>query len=325
MIELMAGLKTETAFIRLPLQAPQVTQLTATGPYGEVIDMGQSRLDETILNVSVLSGFTYGDTPENGMAFIVTARNDAGQARRLCRELAEHTWAERHRFVPRLTSLDDCIRRAVEVGEDKTLPPIIIADVADNPGGGGRGNTTWLLHGLLQAGAKEAIVGVFFDAALAAEAHTLGVGKTFSARFNRDEASPYSKPFEAEAEVLSLSSGEVIGRPGGTVAGRTTALGLTAALDLGGVTVVVVSKRIQCFDSGFFETFGVDVGIARIVVVKSRGHFRAGFAHLFKPEQVIEADAPGLTSPNLANFSFTGYRRPIFPLDAETIWQPPDW
>ena len=325
MVELMAGLKTETAFIRLPLQAPQVTQLTATGPYGEVIDRGQSRLDETILNVSILSGFTYGDTPENGMAFIVTARDDEGRARRLCRELAEHTWAERHRFVRRLTSLDDCIRRAVEVGEDKTLPPIIIADVADNPGGGGRGNTTWLLHGLLQAGAKEAVVGVFFDAALAAEAHALGVGKTFSARFNRDEASPYSKPFEAGARVRALSSGDVIGRPGGTVAGRTTALGPTAALDLGGVTVVVVSKRVQCFDSGFFETFGVDVGAARTVVVKSRGHFRAGFAHLFKPEQVIEADAPGLTSPNLANFTFTGYRRPIFPLDPETTWQPPDW
>ena len=61
------------------------------------------------------------------------------------------------------------------------------------------------------------------------------------------------------------------------------------------------------------------------MVVKSRGHFRAGFSHLFKPEQVIEADAPGLTSPNLANFNFTGYRRPIFPLDAETTWQPPDW
>ena len=323
MVELMAGLKTETAFIRLPLQAPQVTQLTATGPYGEVIDRGQSRMDETILNVSICSGFTYGDTPENGMAFVVTARGDEGQARRLCRELAEYAWAERHRFVPRLTSLDDCIRRAVEGGENAALRPIIIADVADNPGGGGRGNTTWLLRGLHEAGAKGVVMGVFFDAALAAEAHALGVGATFGARFNRDEASQYSEPFEAKATVRALSSGDVVGRPGGSVAGRTVPLGPTAALDLGGVTVVVVSKRVQCFDSGFFETFGVDVGAARTVVVKSRGHFRAGFAHLFQPEQVIEADAPGLTSPNLANFTFTGYRRPIFPLDAETTWEPP--
>ena len=325
MVELMAGLKTETAFIRLPLQAPQVTQLTATGPYGEVIDIGQDRLDETILNVSICSGFTYGDTPENGMAFIVTARGDEGRARRLCRELAEHAWGQRHRFVPRLTSLDECIRRAVEVGNDETLSPIIIADVADNPGAGSRGNTTWLLSGLHEAGAVGVILGVFFDAALAAEAHALGVGKTFAARFNRDEASPYSKPFEAEAKVCALSSGDLVGRPGGSVAGRTIQLGPTAALELGGVTVVVVSNRVQCFDSGFFETFGVDVEAARTVVVKSRGHFRAGFAHLFTPDQILEADTPGLSSPNLANFTFSGYRRPIFPLDAETTWQPPDW
>ena len=325
MVELMAGLNTESAFIRLPLQAPQVTQLTAAGPYGEIIDIGQDRLDETILNVSICSGFTYGDTPENGMAFIVTTRGDKGQARRLCRELAEHAWAERHRFVPRLTSLDDCICRAVEVGDDVALSPILIADVADNPGGGGRGNTTWLLRGLHEAGAKDAVLGIFFDAALAAEAHALGVGETFGARFNRDEASTYSEPFEAEATVRTLSSGDLVGRPGGSVAGRTVALGPTAVLELGGVIVVVVSKRVQCFDSGFFETFGVDVKAARTVVVKSRGHFRAGFAHLYQPDQIIEADAPGLTSPNLANFTFAGYQRPIFPLDPETTWQPPGW
>ena len=39
----------------------------------------------------------------------------------------------------------------------------------------------------------------------------------------------------------------------------------------------------------------------------------------------IECDAPGLTSPNLENFKWTGFQRPIFPLDQETEWTPPDW
>ena len=102
-------------------------------------------------------------------------------------------------------------------------------------------------------------------------------------------------------------------------------LGATAVLKIGTVTVVVISIRQQCIDPGYFEEFGVDVKSARTVVVKSRGHFRAGFSVYFQPDQVVECDAPGLTSPNLENFDWQGFKRPIFPLDMDTTWIPPDW
>ena len=49
--------------------------------------------------------------------------------------------------------------------------------------------------------------------------------------------------------------------------------------------VVVISIRQQCIDPGYFEAFGVDVETARTVVVKSRGHFRAGFSVYFRPDK----------------------------------------
>ena len=60
------------------------------------------------------------------------------------------------------------------------------------------------------------------------------------------------------------------------------------------------------------------------VVLKSRGHFRAGFDEFFPDERIIEVDTPGLTSAVLTNYRFRGIRRPFFPLDPETTWQPPD-
>ena len=63
------------------------------------------------------------------------------------------------------------------------------------------------------------------------------------------------------------------------------------------------------------ELFGVDIAQARVVVVKSRGHFRSGFDEFFKPDQIYEVDCPGLTSPVLANFNWTGLPRPVYPLD----------
>ena len=41
-----------------------------------------------------------------------------------------------------------------KVVSDPNEPQIIIADVADNPGGGGRGNTTYVLKDLIKKNAK---------------------------------------------------------------------------------------------------------------------------------------------------------------------------
>ena len=47
----------------------------------------------------------------------------------------------------------------------------------------------------------------------------------------------------------------------------------------------------------FFEMFGLDIAKAATVVVKSRGHFRAGFLPWFSSERVIEIDSEGLEVP----------------------------
>ena len=89
---------------------------------------------------------------------------------------------------------------AASVGRDRRRKPIILADVADNPGGGARGNTTYLLRALKSAGAKGVIFGVFNDAALAAQAHALGEGAIFTASFNTQETHEFSLPFDCEAQ-----------------------------------------------------------------------------------------------------------------------------
>src|SRR3712207_8598742 len=99
-------------------------------------------------------------------------------------------------------------------------------------------------------------------------------------------------------------------------------LGPSAALRLGGITVAVISRRTQCADPAFLEHLGLDIGAARAVVVKSRGHFRGGFDEFFGHDQVVEVDAPGLTSPVLERFRWTRLPRPVLPLDPETRWDP---
>ncbi len=174
--EMLAGLRPQSAFIRLPIVPPTVTMLTAAGPYAEMIDLGQRRMTPEILNVSVMGGFAFADTAKNGLSVVVTARHDQRAAEALAREIAEFGWANRARFYPRLTALDEAVARALAAGRDPSLPALAFADVADNPGGGGRGNTVFLLRAFHEAGVEGALLGIFYDPPLAAEAHRLGVG-----------------------------------------------------------------------------------------------------------------------------------------------------
>ena len=320
--ELLAGTRTERVRIRLPIVPPTVTLLTAAGPYAEMIELGQRRMTPAIMNVSVMGGFAYADTAKNGLSVIVTARGDRSAAASLAAEIAQYGWEQRARFYPKLTSLDDAVQKALAVARDPSLKPLAFADVADNPGGGGRGNTMFLLRAFAEAGVTGALLGVIYDTPLAAEAHRHGLHYHFDAHFNRDETTKFSEPWHAAARVAALHDGDCVGRRG-IYAGTRLALGPCAALAIGGITVVVVSHRVQCADPIFFEMMGLDIGKARAVVVKSRGHFRGGFDEFFGPDQIVEVDLPGLTSPMLSRFEWTRLPRPVIPLDDNVSWSPP--
>jgi microcystin degradation protein MlrC len=124
------------------------------------------------------------------------------------------------------------------------------------------------------------------------------------------------------AVVAGVLDTPVTGRRG-IYANNTLDIGKAAALTLDGITLVVLTHRYQCADPIFFEAFGLDIAAARVVVVKSRGHFRGGFDEFFRHDQVIEVDAPGLTSPILSRFPWRHMPRPVLPIDEDANWTPP--
>ncbi|MDQ2149659.1 M81 family metallopeptidase [Alcaligenaceae bacterium C4P045] len=322
--ELLAGGAVAVAHLRMPVCAPPTQLLTApgTGPYADMIESAEALLDDPrIINISAVAGFVYGDTPKNGLTVIVTTRNDPAFAKHTALDLALPAWQGRSAFSPALTSLEHAVEMARDAGANPRLPPLCLADVADNPGGGGRGNTPYLLQALLAAGAQHVILGVITDATLCAEAHQLPIGASFTARFNRDENTLYSDAFEAQATVMKHHAGQGIGRRG-QLAGCRFDLGPSVLLKIDGIEVVVISNRHQCHEPMFFELFGLDIAAARTVVVKSRGHFRAAFDEFFKPAQIYSVDAPGLTSPVLSRFDFQRLPRPVVPMDEMDAWEP---
>jgi microcystin degradation protein MlrC len=350
MHELLNGVRTAKALVRIPLMPPSVTLLTGVGesdedmlsgklqrPYGELIREGQRHVGPievgpaSVLNVSISAGFFLTDSPKAGMTVVVTTRGDQAAANALARDLAQRAWDQRDRFAPKLVPMEQAVGQVLRACNDPAAQPFCLADVADNPGGGGRGNTTDLLRALLEAGARDVALAAFNDAALAAEAHRLGVGARFTAVLNRAESHPMSGRLSASAQVIALSDGQLVGRRG-SAEGRRITLGPTARIRLFGVEgsdarasidVVVISIRQQCTDPAIPEHLGIDLAKLRGFVVKSRGHFSAGFSEFYADAQILDVDAPGLATPVLARLPYKNLPHPIFPIDPQTRWQAP--
>ena len=146
--EALGGMRFARAFIRLPLAPPTVTLLTASGPYADLVRNAEAlmRDDSHIANASVAGGFVYSDLPKCGITITVTARSGGlAAARRAALKLARRGWAERERHARRLLSVPEAADLARRAGRGEHAP-VIFSDAGDNPGGGGRGSTTWLLR-----------------------------------------------------------------------------------------------------------------------------------------------------------------------------------
>ena len=108
---------------------------------------------------------------------------------------------------------------------------------------------------------------------------------------------------------------------------RKFSLGPSVLLELvdSGLQVVVGSLRRQLAEPVMLEMHGIDISKIQCLIVKSRGHYRAGFDEFFSYQQILDVDSPGLTTPNLKRLSFKALPRPVWPIDDDVVWNEPDW
>lgn len=320
--ELIGGVRPIISSIRMPIVPPNVSLFTNDGPYGDMIDYGQQHADDDILNVSIVGGFAFSDTTANGLHIIVTARSNVEAAERLCSELAELAWANRHRFIWDLTNLDEAVERSILNGKDANRPAILLSDVADNIGGGGPGNTLWLLESLYASKANGVLVAGFVDSDLAAQAYAAGVDSEFDAVFQGDDWQRPDPTFQASVKVLALHEGIFVGRKG-IIVGRTVNIGKSCLLQVGSLKVIVQSRRLGCHDPKHIEMFGLHVADIRTLVVKVRSSMPAAFSDYIKFEDMFFVDTIGRTSPVLTRYPWKNLPRPVLPIDPETQWEGP--
>jgi microcystin degradation protein MlrC len=91
-------------------------------------------------------------------------------------------------------------------------------------------------------------------------------------------------------------------------------IGPAAVFTVGGVDIVLASKRAQNFDRQFFKAFGIEPTERAVIAVKSAQHFRADYAPIASGTAVVD-EGGGITSHDFRKLDYRHVRRPIWPLD----------
>ena len=321
--EMFNGMRPTVSNIRVPIVPPNVSLLTANGPYGDLIDYGQSQIGAEILNISIVAGFAYSDTSVNGLHVLVTARDSELVAATLCKKIAEMAWSMRERFLWNLVPLANAVAKAVEGGLDNKSPPVLLADLGDNVGAGGPGNTLWLTKALHKAKATGVVIGSFFDPELVSAATNAGIGSSIQATFNGDGWEGAESTYIVDNVLVQhLHPGEFYISTG-PLSGMRVNAGPMCLLKFDGIQVLVTSRRpIVWPDPELLESMDIKIASIRTLVLKCRSNYRAVYNKYFDSESMIEVDTPGRTSPVLSRHDWKRIPRPSYPLDLDFDWAP---
>lgn len=287
---------------------------TDTGPMVERLARAVAYEQEPdVFAVSVNGGFGNADIAEVGPTVLVTCQGDAAGHRAFIREIADDIWNRRNEVVNHYLSVEDAAARARDYRATKG--PLVIADYADNPGGGAYGDSTRLLAALIAAEVEESCLGGLVDPEAVAELSGRQPGETVRLRLGGKTDPRFGGgPLDVTATLLGLFAGDYVGE-GPMMAGLKGGFGPSAVIRIGGIDVLVVSNAAQMLDLGQFRAFGITPERCRSVTVKSMQHFRASFEPI--AGEVIVADSGALCTPDLTKLPFRRARRPIFPLDRD--------
>ncbi len=304
-----AGTNPVTRLLRPPIAPAVVPARTGWGPMKDLMERAfEWEEREGVVNVSAYGGFVYSDIDEAGLAFLATTDGDAELATRIVEDLAGRAWEIREDFVADMMEPETAVKAALESGS----APVVLADVADNTGGGASGDGTAILHALAEIGWPDAAVVTIPDPEATRLAFQAGVGGVFEGSVGGKIDDAHGSPIEVSGRVRLLSDGEFVHR-GPMSTGLKSGMGKTAVIRVGETDIIVNENRFQPVDPAAPRSVGVDPAHKKIVVLKSAVHYRASYEPM--AGKIIEVDGPGLSSPNLDRFQFANLRRPVFPVD----------
>jgi microcystin degradation protein MlrC len=247
-----------------------------------------------VLSVSLGHGFPWGDVADNGARLWVVTDNDLAAAQRLADQLGREFYAMREATRSHPLGVDVALDRAMATDGG----PVVLADIADNAGGGAPADSTFILQRLLERGIGNAVLGPFWDLGAVQICRDAGVGATIDLRVGGKCGPVSGWPVDVRVTVRAILLDH-----SQDVFGMRWPLGPSVWVEsFDGISLLLTSVRSQAYGTDTFTGLGLTLHDKKLVVVKSTQHFYAKFAPLARA--VFYVDTPGAITQDFANIAF---------------------
>ena len=160
-----------------------------------------------------------GDIHDAGLSIYVATHDDAALAAKLADRLEAVAWEHRREFRHRAVPVREAVAQALRLDGR----PIVLADIADNAGGGAAGDGTEILRELLRVDAPGATVACVWDPEAAQACTRAGRGATVTVAVGGKVDDRHGAPVTVTGRVIALSDGSFVhqgprlrGLPGGS-------------------------------------------------------------------------------------------------------------
>jgi microcystin degradation protein MlrC len=285
--QILGGRKLRTLVAKAPLLSTPLAQATDQSPMRDLRAQADVATHDGVARVSLLPGFPYSDVDRAGFSVVVTFEPGAEEAARaVAAELTEEAERRSDEFVVERDDPATAVARALVARER----PVVLADLADNIGGGSPGDGTALLAELLRQGASGAVVPIA-DAEVARAAAQAGAGAMVDVEVGGKTDALHGDPVRIEGRVLRITDGRY--RGGGTwMTGHEFSMGTTAVIEVEGVTLVVMERAVPPFHAEQLLSVGIEPGGVDYIVAKGAVAWRSAYGDV--AGTVIEVDTPGI-------------------------------
>lgn len=255
-----------------------------------------------ILDANLMIGYVWADEPRATACAVVTG-TDAAAAESVAAEIAQSYWDARQsfRFGPVTKVLNDIL----DIAEKTETAPIILADSGDNPTGGGVGDRADVLKALIERNWQGALLGGITDRPAVDACFAAGAGANIDLKIG-GSLDPASPSVQVSAKVLKLDD-------------EGAANERQAVVEIGGIVVILASRRRPYHLISDFTRLGFDPSKVRLLVVKS-GYLSPELAPIANPN--LMALTNGVINQDIE--SLPNHRRDgkIFPFHADFDYMP---
>lgn len=257
-----------------------------------------------VVSISLCHGYYWGDVADEGAKVLVVADADRPRAAMLAEQLGREFIAIREASQLGSTPLPDAIEL---LARGSANGPIVLSDVADGQGGGGPGDSTFILRAILERGITDTALAILWDPQAVAICLGAGEGAQLDLRLGGKTGSVSGDPLDVAVTVRRIVPDAVQSGHAGDFP-----FGPAVVLDIAGNDVIVSAARLKMRNATPFTSCGIDPARKRGLVLKGQYDFieHYGFA-----AEILFVDAPGACRPDMKALHYRKLRRPMWPLD----------